>query len=110
MTGSIGTRSSTPADDGDAVVSDNDLYLENYVRLVHQIGRSFPNTGIEILLHNLVKPARSILAIENGAVTGRHVGSDATNLVLDLKTRRQRGEDKVNDEPNIESRQFQVHD
>ncbi len=92
--------------DGDAIVSDNDLYLENYVRIVHQIGRSFPNTGIEILLHNLVNPSRSLVAIENGEVTGRQTGSGATNLVLDLKTRRQRGEDKVNYELDIEARQF----
>jgi class 3 adenylate cyclase len=39
-------------------------------------------------------------------VTGRAVGSGATNLVLDLKTRRQRGEDKVNYELNIGARQF----
>ena len=91
---------------GDDVVSDNDAYLENFRRLVNQIGRSFPNTGIEILLHNLVNPSRSLVAIENGEVTGRQVGSGATNLVLDLKTRRQRGEDKVNYELNIGSRQF----
>ena len=69
--------------DGDAVMGENDVYLENYVRIVHQIGRSFPNTGIEILLHNLVNPSRSLIAIENGEVTGRQVGSGATNLVLD---------------------------
>jgi class 3 adenylate cyclase len=92
--------------DGDAVISDNDVYLENYIRIVHQIGRSFPNTGIEILLHNLVNPSRSLVAIENGEVTGRQTGSGATNLVLDLKTRRQRGEDKVNYELNIGARQF----
>jgi class 3 adenylate cyclase len=92
--------------DGDAVQSENDVYLESYVRIVHQIGRSFPNTGIEILLHNLVNPSRSLIAIENGEVTGRQVGSGATNLVLDLKTRRQRGEDKVNYELNIGARQF----
>ena len=92
--------------DGDAVMSENDVYLENYVRIVHQIGRSFPKTGIEILLHNLVNPSRSLIAIENGEVTGRRVGSGATNLVLDLKTRRQRGEDKVNYELNIGARQF----
>ena len=91
---------------GDEVVSDNDAYLENFRRLVNQIGRSFPNTGVEILLHNLVNPSRSLIAIENGEVTGRRVGSGATNLVLDLKTRRQRGEDKVNYELNIGSRQF----
>lgn len=92
--------------DGDAVVHDNDEFLENYRRIVNQIGRSFPNTGIEILLHNLVNPSRSLVAIENAAVTGRSIGSGATNLVLDLKTRRQRGEDKVNYELNIGSRQF----
>lgn len=92
--------------DGDAVVSDNDAFLDNYKRLVSQLGRSFRNTGIEVLLHNLVNPSRSLVTIENGAVTGRTIGSGATNLVLDLKTRRQRGEDKVNYELNIGSRQF----
>jgi class 3 adenylate cyclase len=92
--------------DGDGVVSDNDEFLENYRRIVNQVGRSFPNTGIEILLHNLVNPSRSLVAIENAVVTGRSIGSGATNLVLDLKTRRQRGEDKVNYELNIGSRQF----
>lgn len=92
--------------DGDGVINENDNFLENYKRIVHHIGRSFPNAGIEILLHNLVNPARSLVAIENGAVTGRSIGSGATNLVLDLKTRRQRGEDKINYELNIGSRRF----
>ena len=92
--------------DGDAVISDNDAFLENYKRIVHHIGRSFPNTGIEILLHNLVNPSRSLVAIENAEVTGRSIGSGATNLVLDLKTRRLLGEDKINYELNIGSRQF----
>lgn len=92
--------------DGDGVVSDNDAFLENYRRIVNQVGRSLPNTGIEILLHNLVNPSRSLVAIENGAITGRSIGSGATNLVLDLKTRRQRGEDKVNYELNIGARRF----
>jgi len=92
--------------DGDGVVNDNDIFLENYKRIVNQFGRSFPNTGIEILLHNLVNPSRSLVAIENGSVTGRSIGGGATNLVLDLKTRHQRGEDKVNYELNIGSRQF----
>jgi hypothetical protein len=56
---------------GDEVVSDNALFLENYARIVDQFGRSFPNTGVEILLHNLVNPSRSLVAIENGVVTGR---------------------------------------
>lgn len=92
--------------DGDGVVKDNDDFLENYRRIVNQLGRSFRHTGIEILLHNLVDPAHSLVAIENGAVTGRSIGGGATNLVLDLKTRRQQGQDKVNYELNIGSRQF----
>jgi class 3 adenylate cyclase len=92
--------------DGDDVIVDNDAYLENYKRLVRQLGRSFPHTGIEILLHNLVNPSHSLVVIENGMVTGRQVGGGATNLVLDLKTRRQRGEEKVNYELNIGSRRF----
>ena len=91
---------------GDDVVNDNTVFLENYARIVRQLGRSVPNTGIEILLHNLVNPSRSLVAIENGEVTGRRVGSGATNLVLDLKTRRQQGTEKVNYELNIGSRQF----
>jgi class 3 adenylate cyclase len=91
---------------GDRVVSDTDAFLENYRRIVNHVGRSFPGTGIEILLHNLVNPSHSLVAIENAIVTGRSVGSGATNLVLDLKTRRQRGEDKINYELNIGSRQF----
>ncbi len=91
---------------GDSLISENEQFLENYRRIVNQLGRSFPHTGIEILLHNLVNPSRSLVAIENGEVTGRSVGSGATNLVLDLKTRRQRGEDKVNYELNIGARQF----
>lgn len=92
--------------DGDAVIGGNDAFLENYRRIVHHVGRSFPNTGIEILLHNLVNPSRSLVAIENAVVTGRSIGGGATNLVLDLKTRRQRGEDKINYELNIGSRRF----
>jgi class 3 adenylate cyclase len=91
---------------GDTVISDNEAYLENYKRIVHLLGRSFPNTGIEILLHNLVNPARSIVAIENGEVTGRKLEMGATNLVLDLKTRGHQNQDKLNYELNIGDRQF----
>jgi class 3 adenylate cyclase len=92
--------------DGDSVISDNEAYLENYKRIVSLIGRSFPNTGIEILLHNLVNPARSIVTLENGEVTGRKLEMGATNLVLDLKTRRHQNQDKLNYELNIGARQF----
>ena len=92
--------------DGEAVISDNEVFLENYKRIVRLIGQSFPNTGIEILLHNLVNPAKSVIAIENGAVTGRTLEMGTTSLVLDLKTRRQRGQDKLNYQLDIGARRF----
>lgn len=92
--------------DGEEVINDNEVFLENYKRIVRLIGQSFPNTGIEILLHNLVNPAKSVIAIENGAVTGRTLEMGTTNLVLDLKTRRQRGQDKLNYQLDIGGRRF----
>ena len=92
--------------EGDRLIRDNTAYLENYKRIVRLIGQSFPNTGIEILLHDLVNPSHSIVAIENGIVTGRVIGQGTTKLVLDLKTRGHQGQDKLNYELNIGSRQF----
>ncbi len=92
--------------DGEGVINDNEVFLENYKRIVRLIGQSFPNTGIEILLHNLVNPSKSVVAIENGGVTGRTLEMGTTSLVLDLKTRRQRGQDKVNYQIDIGARRF----
>ena len=92
--------------DGEGVISDNEVFLENYKRIVRLIGQSFPNTGIEILLHNLVNPSKSVIAIENGGVTGRTLEMGTTSLVLDLKTRRQRGQDKLNYQLDIGARRF----
>jgi hypothetical protein len=55
--------------DGGKIADDTNEYLENYARLVRLIGKSFPNTGIEILLHNLADPSHSLIALENN-VTG----------------------------------------
>jgi class 3 adenylate cyclase len=92
--------------DGDRILRDNTAFLENYRRIVRLLGQSFPNTGIEILLHDLVNPVHSIVAIENGAVTGRTLGDGTTKLLLDLKTRGQHNQDKLSYELNIGSRQF----
>jgi class 3 adenylate cyclase len=91
---------------GDRIIDDNNQFLENFKRIVHLIGRSFPDTGFEILLHNLVNPSKSIVAIEQGEVTGRRIENGTTNLVLDLKTRKERNQDKLNYELNIGSRKF----
>jgi len=70
------------------------------------IGRTFPHMGIEVLLHNLMNPSKSIIEIENGDVTGRTTGLGTTMLVLDLKKRKILNEDKLNYELQIGSRTF----
>lgn len=90
---------------GNKIADDTNEYLENYLRLVRLIGKSFPNTGIEILLHNLADPAHSLIALENNA-TGRQLRDGTTNLLIDLKKRQIAHEDKLNYELNIGSRRF----
>ena len=90
---------------GDKILDDTTKYLENYVRIVRLIGDSFPDLGMEILLHNLTNPAKALYRIKNN-VTGRDVEAPATNLVLDLKTRRLQNQDKLNYELNIGARKF----
>jgi len=91
--------------DGKKIVDDTHEFLENYERIVRLVGKSFPNTGIEILLHNLADPAHSLITLENN-VTGRHLRDGATNLAIDLKRRQLLNEDKLNYELNIGSRKF----
>lgn len=91
---------------GSKIENDNNEFLENYRQIVHLLGLTFKNMGIEILLHNLMNPSRSIMEIENGEVTGRKIGMGTTMLVLDLKKRKELKEDKLNYELNIGSRRF----
>src|SRR5256886_2059597 len=90
---------------GKTIADDTHEFLENYERIVRLIGKSFPNTGMEILLHNLADPAHSLIALENN-VTGRHLHDGTTNLLIDLKRRQLLNEDKLNYELNIASRRF----
>src|SRR2546425_7010711 len=91
--------------DGKKIADDTSEYLENYARIVRLIGKSFPNSGIEILLHNLADPSHSLIVLENN-VTGRHLRDGTTNLLIDLKKRQLQNEDKLNYELNIGSRRF----
>ena len=91
--------------EGKKIADDTTEYLDNYVRLVRLIGKSFPNTGIEILLHNLADPSHSLIVLENN-VTGRHLRDGTTNLLIDLKKRQLLHEDKLNYELNIGARKF----
>jgi predicted transcriptional regulator YheO len=91
--------------DGKRITDDTNEFLENYARIVRLVGKSFPNTGIEILLHNLADPAHSLIILENN-VTGRHLRDGTTNLLIDLKRRQFLNEEKLNYELNIGSRKF----
>ncbi|WP_053976984.1 PAS domain-containing protein [Mangrovimonas xylaniphaga] len=90
---------------GDQVLDESVNYLKNYKRIVQHIGDSFPDSGIEILLHNLTNPSKALYYIKNN-VTGRNIEAPATNLVLDLKRRNSHNEDKINYELNIGARKF----
>ena len=50
---------------GDKILDDTAKFLENYVRIVRLIGDSFPDTGMEILLHNLANSAKALYHIKN---------------------------------------------
>ena len=91
--------------EGKKIIDDTHEFMENYERIVRLVGKSFPNTGIEILLHNLADPAHSLITLENN-VTGRHLRDGATSLLIDFKRRQLMNEDKLNYELNIGSRKF----
>jgi predicted transcriptional regulator YheO len=91
--------------DGRKIADDTNEFLENYARIVRLIGKSFPNTGIEILLHNLADPVHSLIVLENN-VTGRHLRDGTTNLLIDLKKRQLLNEEKLNYELNVGARKF----
>lgn len=91
--------------DGRKIVDDTTEFLENYVRIVRLIGKSLPNTGIEILLHNLADPSHSLICLENN-VTGRNLRDGTTSLLIDLKKRQLLHEDKLNYELKIGARKF----
>jgi len=91
---------------GDAVTDDTREFLENYRNIARLIGRTFPNMGIEVLVHDLSNPTHSIVTIESGEVTGRVEGMGTTTLLLDLMRRVNAKQDKLNYELNIGARRF----
>jgi hypothetical protein len=92
--------------EGQQVLADSSEFLENYRRIVRLLGETFRGMGIEILLHDLVNPSRSITCIVSGEVTGRSEGMGTTKLVIDLKRRRHLNQDKLNYGLEIGARRF----
>ena len=95
--------------DGRKIADDTSEYLENFTRIVRLVGKSFPNLGVEILLHDLSNPSHSLVALEND-VTGRHLRDGTTNLIIDLKKRQLLHEDKLNYGLTLGDTTLQVHD
>lgn len=91
---------------GAEVTSDANEYLENYRNIVRLLGRTFPHMGIEIVLHDLANPSRSVVWVEGAEVTGRALHMGTTTLLVDLKKRRAQNEDKLNYELNLGARRF----
>ncbi len=89
-----------------SVTDDTQEFLENYRNIARLIGRTFPNMGIEVLVHDLSNPTHSITTIEGGEVTGRVVGMGTTTLLVDLMRRVNLRQDKLNYELNIGARRF----
>ena len=92
--------------DGKSIADDTLEFLDNYRNVVRLIGRTFRNMGIEVLLHDLSNPSRSIVTIEGGETTGRSLAMGTTTLLIDLKRRRALNQDKLNYELNIGARRF----
>jgi predicted transcriptional regulator YheO len=91
---------------GRSVTDDSQAFLENYRNMVRLIGRTFPHMGIEILLHDLSNPSKSITSIEGAEVTGRALEMGTTTLLVDLMRRVNQNQDKLNYELKIGARRF----
>ncbi|MBV9062392.1 MAG: PAS domain-containing protein, partial [Alphaproteobacteria bacterium] len=91
---------------GAGIADDAQEFLENYRNIARLIGRTFPNMGIEVLIHDLSNPTHSITTIEGGEVTGRMVGLGTTTLLVDLMRRVNLKQDKLNYELTIGARRF----
>jgi predicted transcriptional regulator YheO len=91
---------------GADVTSDAQEYLENYRNIVRLLGKTFSHMGVEILLHDLANPSRSIVWIEGAEVTGRSLHMGTTTLLVDLKKRRAVNQDKLNYEITLGARRF----
>jgi predicted transcriptional regulator YheO len=91
---------------GHSVSDDSREFLENYRNFAHLLGRTFPHMGIEVLVHDLSNPSKSIAAIEGGEVTGRSLEMGTTTLLVDLMRRVNQNQDKLNYELKIGARRF----
>ena len=91
---------------GATISDDSREFLDNYRNIAHLLGRTFPHMGIELLVHDLSNPSKSITCIEGGEVTGRSLEMGTTTLLVDLMRRVNQNQDKLNYELQIGARRF----
>lgn len=60
-----------------------DQHFQPYKDIVHGLGKTFAGTGIEIVLHDMRNPLKTILAIEN-SISGRRIGDPTTVFGLQM--------------------------
>ena len=73
---------------------ENNPILENYLPLAKTIAEMF-GKKCEVLIHDFSNPQHSIMAIENGHVTGRKIGDPITDLALSIWKKDGYGDKKI---------------
>ncbi len=58
-------------------------YLQSYRDIVNGLGQTFAGTGIELVLHDMRNPLKSVVAIQN-PISGRRVGDPTTNFGVQM--------------------------
>jgi predicted transcriptional regulator YheO len=91
---------------GKSISDDTREFLENYRNIARLVGRTFAHMGIEVLVHDLSNPTKSIVWLEGGEVTGRSLEMGTTTLLVDLMRRVNQNQDKLNYELKIGARRF----
>lgn len=63
---------------------ENHKVLSNYIRIIDEFGQTLQNCGIEILLHNVRNPLRSVVAAQNTAnISTRKLYDPSTRFVVE---------------------------
>ena len=77
--------------------------LKRFVPLVKTIAQMF-GKNCEVVLHDFSEPQKSIVAIENGQVTGRKIGDPITDLALSIWRKGGYGKNKEDEIVNYKTK------
>ena len=65
------------------LTSEDNEILQSYIKTISNLAKLF-GTGCEFVIHSLSSLEESVMAIENGHVSGRNIGSPITDLALEI--------------------------